>query len=123
MVTVYQIKSNGYLGLAKEIDPSEGVTSGWTYTAPPGTGCHRWEDGAWVPSVEFCSSDGAISSEQLSGDVRSERNTRLSLTDWTQGRDVPEATASKWASYRQALRDVTEQATFPLFVEWPTLPE
>ncbi|MGA0926878.1 MAG: phage tail assembly chaperone [Burkholderiaceae bacterium] len=28
-----------------------------------------------------------------------------------------------WASYRQALRDITGQAGFPYAVTWPTKPE
>ena len=123
MIKVYEIKSNGHIGATKEIDPREGVTSGWTYTAPPDDGCYRWEAGAWVPSIEPVSSEPAISVEQVSDEVRAERNRRLADTDWTQGRDTPEATAAKWAPYRQALRDVPEQEGFPLFVEWPDKPE
>lgn len=123
MITVYEIKSNGYIGISKEIDPRDGVTSGWTYTAPPNNGTHRWEDGAWVPGIEPVSSDSGISSEQASDGARTERNTRLADTDWTQGRDVPEATAAKWTLYRQALRDVPDQAGFPFYVEWPEKPE
>jgi hypothetical protein len=123
MITVYEIKSNGYVGVSKEIDPSEGVNSGWTYTAPPAEGVYRWEDGAWVHGIEPVSSGADVSSEQASDEVRTERNTRLAATDWTQARDVPEATAAKWAPYRQALRDVPDQVGFPLFVEWPEEPK
>lgn len=123
MIKVYEIKSNGHIGATKEIDPREGVTFGWTYTAPPNDGCHRWEAGAWLPSIEPISSDPAVSSEQASSDVRDGRNRRLTETDWTQGRDVPEETVVKWASYRQTLRDVPDQSGFPFFVEWPDKPE
>lgn len=30
---------------------------------------------------------------------------------------------AEWRAYKQALRDVTKQADFPLKVEWPTRPE
>lgn len=123
MLTVYEIKSNGYIGATKEIDPREGVTANWTYTAPPDDGVYRWEDGAWIPGIEPASSDAGISSEQVSDDVRTERNRRLSETDWTQNRDVPEETAAKWTLYRQALRDITTQDQFPFHVEWPERPE
>lgn len=52
MIKVYQIKDNGFLGEVKEIDPADGVTYGWTYTAPPGEGSYKWEDCAWVEAVE-----------------------------------------------------------------------
>jgi hypothetical protein len=123
MITVYEIKSNGCIGASKEIDPSEGVTSGWTYTAPPSDDTHRWEDGAWVSCVEPVSSGAGVSNEQASDDVRAERNSRLSATDWTQARDVPDATAAKWAPYRQSLRDVPDQVGFPFYVEWPEEPK
>ncbi len=59
----------------------------------------------------------------LTGDqVRSRRNTLLSACDWTQLPDAPEAGRATWATYRQALRDVTAQAGFPGAVEWPEQP-
>ncbi len=123
MIKVYEIKSNGHIGLTKEVDPSEGVTANWTYTAPPSDGTYRWEDGVWVLSIEPVSSDFAVSSEQASDDVRTKRNHKLADTDWTQNRDVPEETSAKWAPYRQALRDLPNQLDFPLYIEWPEQPE
>lgn len=58
-------------------------------------------------------------------EARSLRTDMLAASDWVvakayeEGRPVPEA----WASYRQALRDITEQAGFPYEVIWPTKPE
>ena len=54
--------------------------------------------------------------------VRRERDNRLKSSDWTQLPDVAEPTRIKWQAYRQALRDVTGQAGFPLSVEWPEAP-
>lgn len=54
--------------------------------------------------------------------VRAERDRRLSETDWTQLPDVPEATRTLWAEYRQALRDIPAQAGFPKRVVWPPRP-
>ena len=53
--------------------------------------------------------------------VREERNAKLSKSDWTQVLDAPVNQAA-WATYRQALRDVTAQAGFPWAVEWPVAP-
>jgi hypothetical protein len=61
--------------------------------------------------------------EELAAAARSQRNTLLAATDWTQAADVPQATKDKWAPYRQALRDVTEQSGFPSDIQWPAKPE
>jgi hypothetical protein len=56
-------------------------------------------------------------------DTRIERDKRLAATDWTQHADIPQATKDKWAPYRQALRDVPQQAGFPETIDWPTPPQ
>jgi hypothetical protein len=56
-------------------------------------------------------------------DARLERNKRIISTDWTQNADIPQATKDKWAPYRQALRDVPQQAGFPDNIVWPTPPQ
>jgi hypothetical protein len=55
--------------------------------------------------------------------VRAERNVKLTSTDWTQGKDIADSVSSQWATYRQALRDLTDQEGFPYTIEWPTKPE
>ena len=54
--------------------------------------------------------------------VRQQRTDKLKDSDWTQ---LADSTADKaaWATYRQALRDITAQAGFPWGVQWPTQPE
>lgn len=55
--------------------------------------------------------------------ARSRRDMLLTITDWTQALDVALTQDQKdeAVTYRQALRDVTQQAGFPESVEWPTL--
>lgn len=53
--------------------------------------------------------------------VREQRTTKLAECDWTQLADAPVDKAA-WATYRQALRDVTKQAGFPWDIEWPVAP-
>jgi cytolysin (calcineurin-like family phosphatase) len=53
--------------------------------------------------------------------VRAKRNQLLAETDWTQVADAPVDKAS-WATYRQALRDITTQSGFPWEVTWPDAP-
>lgn len=60
--------------------------------------------------------------ELACADVRAKRGDLLRDSDWTQGRDIPDAVAAPWAAYRQQLRDVTSQAGFPFDVEWPVPP-
>ena len=60
---------------------------------------------------------------QAEAAVRKERDTLLAATDWTQLPDVPQDTRELWATYRQALRDITLQEGFPLDVVWPDQPK
>lgn len=53
--------------------------------------------------------------------VRAERDRRLAASDWTQLPDVPLDTKEAWASYRQALRDITLQPD-PFNIVWPQPP-
>jgi hypothetical protein len=52
--------------------------------------------------------------------VRSGRNQALKDSDWTQLSDSPVDKAA-WATYRQALRDITKQ-TDPFKITWPKYP-
>lgn len=54
-------------------------------------------------------------------EVRAERDKRIAATDWTVLGDAKTAKAD-WREYRQALRDVPEQAGFPYAVQWPVPP-
>ena len=54
-------------------------------------------------------------------EVRTERNEKLSASDWTQLADAP-VDKTAWATYRQALRDITAQAGFPWTITWPDAP-
>ena len=53
--------------------------------------------------------------------VRNSRTEKLKDSDWTQ---IADSTADKaaWATYRQALRDITSQSGFPWEVTWPDAP-
>lgn len=74
-------------------------------------------DGQWL--TNWVVSD--IPAEQLAKKIRSERNRLLAATDWTQLSDAPDDKAA-WAAYRQGLRDISKQATFPSSVTWPEAP-
>ena len=59
--------------------------------------------------------------------MRQRRNMLLTDSDWTQGADSPLSDAKKaeWATYRQALRDLTSTYPDPTSkdqITWPTKP-
>lgn len=63
-----------------------------------------------------------IITDELIQNVLQKRQILLSGSDWTQLPDVPLETKSAWATYRQALRDITNQPGFPESVLWPNQP-
>lgn len=74
--------------------------------------------GVWQPTPEtFPSPESEV---QLVG----KRNKLLAETDWTQLPDVPLSDSKKieWATYRQALRDLTAQEGWPTNITWPKKP-
>ena len=70
---------------------------------------------AWADFVKQADHDAAAAA------VRAERDRLIAATDWTVLGDAKTAKAD-WKTYRQALRDVPEQAGFPYAVEWPVPP-
>lgn len=54
--------------------------------------------------------------------VRNKREKLLLASDWTQLPDVEITNKSSWATYRQALRNITTQSD-PFNITWPTPPE
>jgi hypothetical protein len=62
--------------------------------------------------------------DQAEQNIRKNRDSLLQQTDWVvimhteKGTNIP----LEWEVYRQALRDITEQAGFPYEVTWPVKP-
>ena len=56
---------------------------------------------------------------------RLERDSRLAASDLAVIRTLESGTAVSpaWVAYRQALRDVPQQAGFPDSIQWPVKPE
>ena len=64
----------------------------------------------------------------LAAEVRADRDARLTEVDAVAGNALRWAalnaeTQAAWATYRQELLDVPQQADFPSTVAWPTKPE
>jgi len=80
--------------------------------------------GAWTIGWTTSSKTADETSEyddNMAASNRSTRDNLLSQSDWTQVADAP-VDATVWATYRQALRDITDQAGFPNDINWPTQP-
>ena len=63
--------------------------------------------------------------EQLSAQVRAQRDAMIAETDYLMMSDYPISEEDKALveTYRQALRDIPEQEGFPSEVQWPVAPQ
>lgn len=80
-------------------------------------------DGMWVTKhsvVPFSDEKKAEHTATRWDMIRCQRIGMLAASDWTQLPDAPVNTAD-WATYRQALRDITTQAD-PFNIIWPEQP-
>lgn len=60
--------------------------------------------------------------DEVAAKARAMRDKTLAQTDHTQLPDAP-GDRGAWATYRQALRDIPQQAGFPDTIDWPRPPE
>ena len=64
---------------------------------------------------------------EAAASVRTQRDSKLAESDWMviKSAETGIALATEWATYRQALRDITTHANFPYLTDtdWPTKPE
>lgn len=82
------------------------------------------KDGVWVIDWDIIPKSNdeiAADTATKATSVRADRNSRLTACDWTQLPDAPTDKAA-WATYRQALRDISLQVGFPWNVSWPAQP-
>lgn len=113
-----------------------------TDVAPPEAGPDqqvRWADDEWIlesiPEPEPEPEPEPPTPEQLAAPILAEREKRISRTQWLVDRhrdeleiedygwtSLPTADYQALLTYRQELRDVTEQADFPGAVAWPVPP-
>ena len=112
-----------YRAEADRLNRTEGTDTYRHVLVPVPDETQKLVDGELQPkTLEELVADGVITQaeadERAANEVRAKRDGLLSQTDWMVLPDAPvDATAAK--KYRQALRDVTEQAGFPHDVEWP----
>ena len=84
-------------------------------------------DGSWAHELV----QKTISEQQFANNVavqtqaaKADRDRMIAGTDWIVTKAAEEGTAvpQAWKDYRQALRDIPEQAGFPFTITWPTRP-
>ena len=86
-------------------------------------------DGVWTQTwtqvdkytTEELAAQNAVKEDNEKQEVRNKRDSLLQMSDWTQLPDSP-VEKSAWATYRQALRDITAQSGFPWEITWPDAP-
>lgn len=110
-MTKYYVDAHGnYLGGFDGAQPPDRAIE---VPYAPESAADRWNGKAWEKNTNV---------KQAA--IRAARDSLLASADWTQIQDSPLTDAEKiaWADYRQALRDVPEQAGFPDTVDWPIAP-
>ena len=81
-------------------------------------------NGEWFTAYKLIDLDAdgiANKDAEQAKSVRTTRDEKLKATDWTQVADAP-VNKTVWATYRQALRDLTKENGFPWDMAWPTEP-
>ena len=79
-------------------------------------------DGVTTTAAQNEAAYKAAKDAEQAKSVRQQRGEKLKDSDWTQVIDAPVDQAA-WATYRQALRDITGQESFPWAITWPEQPQ
>jgi len=85
------------------------------------------EDGVTTTKAEHEAAYQADLDAKAAASVRTQRDAKLAESDWMviKSAETGVELATEWATYRQALRDITDHADFPYIADeaWPTAPE
>jgi len=81
-------------------------------------------EGVTTTALEHETAYKAAKDAEQAKSVRSTRDSKLAESDWRVIKAAETATTldAAWATYRQALRDVTGQSGFPWTITWPDAP-
>jgi len=81
-------------------------------------------EGVTTTALEHETAYKAVKDAEQAKSVRTTRDTKLAECDWRVIKAAETATTldAAWATYRQALRDVTAQPGFPWTITWPDAP-
>jgi hypothetical protein len=82
------------------------------------------DEGVTTTALEHETAYKATKDAEQAKSVRTTRDTKLAECDWRVIKAAETATTldAAWATYRQALRDVTGQSGFPWTITWPDAP-
>ena len=82
------------------------------------------EDGVTTTKAEHEAAYQADLDSKAAESVRTQRDAKLAESDWMviKSAETGIALAAEWATYRQALRDITQQDGFPNEIDWPAEP-
>lgn len=98
-----------------------------SYTQNVSEGIPQLIDSKWTRVwviTEASAEEIDIRTELKASDVLKVRNNILKASDWTQLQDSPlsEPVKLAWAVYRQELREIVNQPSYPWEVTWPLEP-
>ena len=82
------------------------------------------EDGVTTTAAEHEAAYKASKDAEQAKSVRASRDEKLKDCDWRviKAAETETTLDAAWATYRQALRDVTAQSGFPWTITWPDAP-
>ena len=127
-------KSTGIIEGSGLIDDSTDMTQYISETStvtetPPDNNLQIWQNNQWIDrplqpndNYEWINGSWQLNLERAAISIRQQRDRLLAKTDWTQGKDILEIVSQKYVEYRQQLRDITNQPSFPEQVTWPQPP-
>ena len=76
---------------------------------------------------DYTTKDWVLNSALAIADITQKRRKLLVASDWTDTLSAKTRLGddlyNQWQTYRQALRDITDQDGYPLNVVWPTAPQ
>lgn len=114
------------------------ATGGTVYQYSQREGIEQQSDGKWytkyilgpvfvdgeTTAVEQEAAYKAQKDTEQAKSVRASRDSQLTECDWVAIRafETNSSVSVEWATYRQALRDVPDQADFPITIIWPDKP-
>jgi len=103
----------------QRVDTAAGQVIDYQPPAPPDDAMRTWAWHAGTKRWQPTPTTAAIAAA-----ARQQRNQLLAACDWVTARAVEQATPvpTAWSVYRQALRDISTQASWPTDITWPTPP-
>ena len=119
-VTRARIESSGNVCMESDTEPE--FYTRWVHT-PAGSPDNVAPKDAFAGGIAICLTDAEYDTA-LAASARQKRDRLIAATDYLVTPDYPisDGRLAKVKTYRQALRDIPEQAGFPRDIVWPKKP-